>query len=635
MKKILNFAVALLAVLMFVACEEDKVSGETENRFVGCAQKGQMIKGASITAYALDERLMATGESFPGVIKNDLGSFDISTRTIAPYLELKAEGYYFVENTGSISEAPIYLTALVAAEEENANINLLTTITNGRIRKLVAEGKTFAAAKSQAENEALKALSMENVSVGFEKMNIAEDGEANAVLLAVSCLMQQDRTAGELQSLVSDVSEEFERTGSLSRRLLDAIFNSGRSVDVVGVVRNLISFYKEKGVENFKIPSFYAMLDKDYAEGVHVLGAISSYYPDGFDTDAQGGTKQFYVLSREAFTAESNVDWMTAEVAPLCTAIYVLTITVLPNPEVGGREGYVYVKNEEGQTAYAEKTRQRGNGQRIYLGMPGVLPRSAADARMLSEGDKVNVNGTDFVLAYDTSMERCYVDVPKSDKGYGITNMPEMLQPAANGDVLCATIVYKSEVDDLPDGGDEAVEGTRSQATSGDGSYDLVISQEGAAKNEPYYAALKGMADMELPNPANADLYMACSKLSLRFEYAGSTKLPEFHRMEIETDAEGFLSGEVTTCMYPDQAMLDPNYVLPETECRNKSNKVTVVNADGDNVVSLLVHPQTVAAVKCTAYDAAGNVAFVVEANPQCTLKRGYRMALLFSVAEE
>lgn len=82
--------------------------------------KGQFIKGATITAYALNDKLLATGESFPSVIKDDLGSFAISAEVTAPYLELKAEGYYFIENTGETSTSPIYLNALASSSQEKS-----------------------------------------------------------------------------------------------------------------------------------------------------------------------------------------------------------------------------------------------------------------------------------------------------------------------------------------------------------------------------------------------------------------------------------------------------------------------------------------------------------------------------------
>lgn len=205
-----------------MSCEKENEDLSSDFSISGYAQKGQFIKGATITAYALNDKLLATGESFPSVIKDDLGSFAISAEVTAPYLELKAEGYYFIENTGETSTSPIYLNALASSSQEKININLLTTLTSGRIKKLINEGKSFEVAKKQAERELINIFSFqpESVTLGFEEMNISEDGNSNAILLAVSCLIQEGRNAGEVQKIISDISSEFETKGNLSEKLL-------------------------------------------------------------------------------------------------------------------------------------------------------------------------------------------------------------------------------------------------------------------------------------------------------------------------------------------------------------------------------------------------------------------------------
>ena len=155
-----------------MSCEKENEDLSSDFSISGYAQKGQFIKGATITAYALNDKLLATGESFPSVIKDDLGSFAISAEVTAPYLELKAEGYYFIENTGETSTSPIYLNALASSSQEKININLLTTLTSGRIKKLINEGKSFEVAKKQAERELINIFSFqpESVTLGFEEM---------------------------------------------------------------------------------------------------------------------------------------------------------------------------------------------------------------------------------------------------------------------------------------------------------------------------------------------------------------------------------------------------------------------------------------------------------------------------------
>ena len=131
--------------MTLTSCEKESESdsGMNDGTLRGYVQKGQLLKGSSLTAFSLNPNMASTGESFPSSIKDDLGSFSLSMTSHAPFYELKAEGYYFNENTGEISEAPIYLSALVSSSQKDVNVNVLTTLTNGRIKKLIGEGKTL------------------------------------------------------------------------------------------------------------------------------------------------------------------------------------------------------------------------------------------------------------------------------------------------------------------------------------------------------------------------------------------------------------------------------------------------------------------------------------------------------------
>lgn len=159
---------AFLSVIsVIVACGKtdgnNPDGGEKQTCSVtGFAQKGQLVKGSQVTAFAYDEDLIATGESFPANISDDLGSFSITGKTDAPYFELRAQGYYFNEVSGEISSSPIYLESFTRSSDKNANINILTTFTKPRIKKLIAGGKAFDDAKDQAQTEFIQAISLNN-----------------------------------------------------------------------------------------------------------------------------------------------------------------------------------------------------------------------------------------------------------------------------------------------------------------------------------------------------------------------------------------------------------------------------------------------------------------------------------------
>ena len=599
---------ALAALALLISCTKGN-ENISDFSISGYAQKGQFIKGSNITAYALNEKLVATGESFPATIKDDLGSFGISSEVSAPYLELRAEGYYFVENTGEISGAPIYLSALAASSDRKVNINLFTSITGGRIRKLVNEGKSFSSAKSQAEEEMLKLfpVKQENTVSGFEKMNISEDGDANALLLAASCLIQQGRSAGEIQKLISDISSDFEADGILSSGLVNEIYGRAQDISIPTVVRNLMEFYREKGAGDFEIPPFYVLLDEEYASGFHIVDILAVEMPP--DTGVEGRTKEYYAVSYENFVIESDVDWITAEAEELCSNLYCLKINIAPNPDIEGRTGHLYVKSESGEMLYTNTTNQAGDGQRLYVSLPSGNTKTGTGG--FAEGDLINVNGENYPLQSDgLGTGRFYVDVPKSENGYGISNVPETVVAGKNGDVLCATFTYDSEIDEFPEDGEGA---------------DL--------RDVPCYAALKGYGGIVVPNPAEVNLRTACALLCIEFESENFSASTVFERLEIDFGSPGFLSGEVTECLYPEHAQYDPSYTVPATEYADRSGKTVVRNVNRDDKVSFIVHPQTVREVNITAYDDGGKRLFGVNQEVNFSLTAGQR--LVFRISEE
>lgn len=627
--KLKKLIYVLILVVVFVSCENDDNKVDLSDiSIVGYAQKGQLIKGASITAYALNDKLTPTGESFPSIIKDDLGSFGISAEVSAPYLELKAEGYYFVENTGETSQAPIYLNALVSSSQKEVNINLLTTITSGRIKKLMNEGKPFGVAKVQAEKEAIDVFSMQsqNIEIGFEKMNISKDGNANAILLAASCLIQEGRSAGEIQHIISDISSEFETAGTLPDELIIEVFNQSKKISIPNIVENLMTFYQSKGLTDYKIPSFYAILNDEYSHGFHIINSPYVFVESIYNMEVNGGTKEYLAVSYEDFVTESNVDWITAEIIEICSNLYTLKINVAPNSEVYARTGYLQVKSRNGEILYSNKTIQRGNAQRIYI----ELKENTTRTRVIQEGDVVNINGNDYNLAFDGGeylRGKYYVDLPKSDKGYGISNMPEMVTAGKNGDVLCATFTYNSEVNEFIHDDNEVTGGTRNA------NYNTTIEGTQTSKI-PCYAALKGTNDYELPNPAQVTLESVCALLTLQFKHKTLSSELTFAKLEVEFSNDGFLAGETTTCMYPDQVMFDPSYKVPETEYKNKSNKVIVNNINNDNKVSILVHPQKIKKIKCVAYDESNSPLFQIEENINFELQKGTNLSLAFDITD-
>lgn len=262
-----KYILTILSIFALVSCDGNlnPDNGEDSNnqsnpiigKVSGVAQKGQLAKGSQVTAFALDENLIATGESFPANISDDLGSFSVRGKTTAPYLELRAEGYYFNEVSGSITDAPIYLEAVVPSSETDANLNLFTTLTKGRIKTIIASGKNYDDAKKQAQEELAKALGLSINGIDFEDLDITKNSDSNALLLYVACMIQNDRAISGITTAIQSVATEFEKAGTLSTANVEKLLQPSSQLDVPKIISNLQAFYTANNNATAQIPPFW------------------------------------------------------------------------------------------------------------------------------------------------------------------------------------------------------------------------------------------------------------------------------------------------------------------------------------------------------------------------------------------
>ena len=75
---------------------------------------------------------------------------------------------------------------------------------------------TFAASKTQAQTESLSFFNIDNVTLGnSETLDISKSGDGNAVLLAISVILQSDKTEAELTELLSTINTDIRTDGTL------------------------------------------------------------------------------------------------------------------------------------------------------------------------------------------------------------------------------------------------------------------------------------------------------------------------------------------------------------------------------------------------------------------------------------
>ena len=327
MKKLqLLFLITILALAfsLLLSCSEkdenssSSGSGTSSNTVSGYVQKGPFIQGTVITVWELDSSLVQTGRTFIGTIDDNTGTFNARGNVVSPYVELSAVGYYFNEVSGSLSTAPLTLQALSDLNDNSSvNVNLMTHLEKKRVEYLIDAGSTFTTAKSQAQAEIMKIFNIENVSLGSsETLDISKSGAGNAVLLAISALLQSDKTEAELTELLSTINTDIRTDGTLDSTTTKATLATAmeylktRHIDNVTVRDNIEDRYSNLGV-SATIPAF-----ESYA---YKLDTTAPTVDNSTPSDSATGFTGNFIMNFSEIMDQTTITILTREAA--CSGI--------------------------------------------------------------------------------------------------------------------------------------------------------------------------------------------------------------------------------------------------------------------------------------------------------------------------
>ena len=290
-----HFLFSLWGMLLFFACQpvsevvepdppveaEEPATVEnpviTKAVFSGYAQKGPFINGSSVLISELDSALNQTGRVYSTRIISNTGAFEQKNiELISPYMELRADGYYFNEVLGKTSPGQITLYALVDVSDVNsANINVLTHLSKPRIEYLVQEEHLpFAEAKVQAEKEILTIFDLETAeSEAFETFDLTH----NALLIAVASILQGYSQPGDVMQLMADIMNDI-RTGGLliDPDLGSRLASNANALNLQKVRENLEKKYTELRIET-DIPDFESVIHQFLEKTTYKIGSLVKY----------------------------------------------------------------------------------------------------------------------------------------------------------------------------------------------------------------------------------------------------------------------------------------------------------------------------------------------------------------------
>lgn len=569
MKKLLYIAL----VLAIVACEKNPDSESStpkERNLSGFAQKGQFVKGSQVTAFAFGSDLVATGESFPANISDDLGAFGITGKTTAPFFELRAEGYYFNELEGTTSGSPLYLEAFVKSDDSKANINLMTTAIRPRVKKLIKEGKSYAEAVRQAQTELLKAIGFTGATVNFDDMDITGTSDADGMLLAFACMVQKGRDASQVTTLIQEIASDLETRGELTASVYEKVKTNAGDVNPFSVIQNIAQYYKSKGISVNAVPPFWKYLDSRYNAPFLVVDHItfpSLPNPGNVISNpikpSDAITSGMDVLASIDFSVEVDIKGSTATKEKIFGPAYHITFQIPANEGETERVAHVIFKDASGKVLDQREYEQGANVQYIIIPEGGstksdISIQDGTLERPFKEGVQVAVNGTAYTLQRLGNFYGALgVAVPKADS-YIVTYPVGKVSP-----------------------GEHLI---RAKTT--------VNADQTTPQEMYYYGALAPYEGMTLGNPAQVRM-MPCFAI-LRFK-------PDEHITHIEVgsvkDYEYF-AGTASFVVYkgdvPYFPEVNPNIVF-ETD---KTPKISIDVTGSPEYVSCVTFPQIFGALQ-------------------------------------
>lgn len=290
----MNKIVPLLLFFSLIGCSSEKEDTGTnvdENHSTinlnnSLIQKGPFVAGSGILIVELNEGLEATGTSYNTETIDDFGSFEFNSSLNTDKIDIEATGFYFNEITGELSNGQVTLRSFLQVQDtKKANINILTTLSRQRIKYLMINSNmSFDEAKNQAEEEVLRAFNIPEDIIDdlgpFQDMDISQEGTGNAILLAVSCVLQGSNGDGELSELVTKFANDLESDGIIETDfVVNKIMEGGFQVNPNSIKNNLTQRFESLGVE-YSLPNFELYVDSDGNGRINGYD-VTPAYPSG------------------------------------------------------------------------------------------------------------------------------------------------------------------------------------------------------------------------------------------------------------------------------------------------------------------------------------------------------------------
>ncbi len=241
----------------------------------GTAQKGPFLNGSSVLISELGTDFIATGRTFSAQILDNQGTFEVSGIELeSNVVNLRVDGFYFNEVCGTLSAAQITLNGIASIREGvPVNLNVLTHLEQARVAFLMDAGAFYTDAKAQAQGEILAIFNIiPPTTIGTsEELDISGSSEGDAILIAISSILQGYRLEGEFSTLMANIITDIRTDGALDDLDLGAnLVAHAKLLDADLIASQIEARYDQLGID-IEVPEFGSYIS-------NFLSATS--YPD-------------------------------------------------------------------------------------------------------------------------------------------------------------------------------------------------------------------------------------------------------------------------------------------------------------------------------------------------------------------
>ena len=255
MKKVIQLTSIIFLVTLITSCNDDNsdITPLKKDKITGFAQKGPFNNGSSVLISELNSEFIQTGKTITSNIENNQGLYEIDNiEFISQYVILTVNGFYFNEISGNNSSAQLTLFAISDLSDRNSlNVNVLSSIEKQRVELLISEGMDFKEAKTQAMNEILGIFEIDpTLNLESETLDISKDSDGNAILLAISSIIQGYRSTADLSLLLANLSTDIKTDGILDDLTIKSdLLLHAKSLNLTSIRTNLEEHYNSLGID--------------------------------------------------------------------------------------------------------------------------------------------------------------------------------------------------------------------------------------------------------------------------------------------------------------------------------------------------------------------------------------------------